>query len=64
MHNRQIDEVVAAHTMRDADDGPLHVLAEMIDHEEEVTRVVIPRRWSLLTNSTFIIWTAEHTVIA
>nr|POE58708.1 hypothetical protein CFP56_68383 [Quercus suber] len=42
VHEREVDDVVAAHTMPDPDDGPLHLRAEMVDHKEEIARVVQP----------------------
>jgi hypothetical protein len=42
MHEREIDKVAAAHAVAYADDGSLDLVAKVVDHEEEVARVVVP----------------------
>lgn len=42
MHERQVDEVAAAHAVAHADNGLFDLIPEMVDHEEEITRVVVP----------------------
>lgn len=44
VHHGQVDEVVGAHAVADADEVLGHLVAEVVNHEEEVARVVHPCR--------------------
>lgn len=44
MHEAQVDELAGAAGVREADEGARHEGAEVVDHEEEVARVVEPGR--------------------
>lgn len=38
----EVDDLSAAHTMSDTDEGGLHLISKSVDHEEQVERVVLP----------------------
>lgn len=42
MHEREVDEVVTAHTVAYTDERAIHFASEVIDHQKEVARMVKP----------------------
>lgn len=49
MQDGQVGDLAAAHAVADADDGAWHLLAEDVDHVQEVAAVVQPCRYKIVS---------------